>query len=814
MVDLSQILLNTFSNKVEKSDDIQILPKNILPIFKNPYRAFGLDNTTVTTANKSKYIQTLRDVLRRACLAHSHYFSGLNLPKLSLIQLLVAYHIIRGTINGESAKDVLEALHSSPHIVGFKATDILPLLKPLHGGVVGECPKEYRGFRMLAVTFKEVRRVPTIYSIYGYKIVFTFTVHYCMRLHTIDRDLDSLRGLNELLKHESLTVPVFPELNVLESIGIAELSTIGRKLAKYMNRVHSMAADMDKFSSRLLKFLNVDFEKVQSEEEGAYMAILDTTTNPKNTVWHIIDENWLLKWRRFAMGRGPRRYLPPGPITNLELLIESKKSGRRTLEISKHYRCVNYNVWRFLEIVHGGGPCISRKEEDIYSSFGYSQLQAVIKIQTRMRIYLSKMRKYYLQMIQLSRRQTGRAIIIEETIKEIKKSIDDKIRLEELSRTKDKLIKAITFTQSVWRKKKNFVPEENLEKIKNDQEVFARARAAATANDISATEELVVLDLQPIVKIGSTNIYITTIPEEISKLPFRTQRLPGSETAIIAETDNDALFTLNSKILSINSYPVAALTYEQVKQRLESASWPLVLELEKPMKAEQVPSVDALFAIKEKQLQYNAFKILLANGIQLIKHNSKYSSHHLTTIRITDKDIFYQSKYDPQKRENELWHRLSLFNLKYVLAPNRRNNKEPHESETIQSRKRKINANYSFELVAEDRSLILEYPHESLRLKLQTIIDKHKNDNAKEDAVVNRKISNEKNIAMMKKIKAKNLVDSGLSDEEYHMKKVDILVENFRALIYEIKSSQIYVDKDGLPLKRVTAKSTLRKLVN
>jgi hypothetical protein len=42
------------------------------------------------------------------------------------------------------------------------------------------------------------------------------------------------------------------------------------------------------------------------------MAILDTPVLPAQTVWHLVDEKWLVKWRQFVMGRGPRRYLPPG----------------------------------------------------------------------------------------------------------------------------------------------------------------------------------------------------------------------------------------------------------------------------------------------------------------------------------------------------------------------------------------------------------------------------------------------------------------------------------------------------------------------
>jgi hypothetical protein len=55
------------------------------------------------------------------------------------------------------------------------------------------------------------------------------------------------------------------------------------------------------------------------------------------------------------MGRGARRYIPPGRITNQGLLDASRKEGKKDLKIGKDYRAVNYNVWRFYELVHGGG---------------------------------------------------------------------------------------------------------------------------------------------------------------------------------------------------------------------------------------------------------------------------------------------------------------------------------------------------------------------------------------------------------------------------------------------------------------------------
>ena len=46
--------------------------------------------------------------------------------------------------------------------------------------------------------------------------------------------------------------------------------------------------------------------------------------------------------------------------------------------------------------------------------------------------------------------------------------------------------------------------------------------------------------------------------------------------------------------------------------------------------------------------------------------DSNNSGSHLTTIRITDKELFYLSKFNPQKWEDDLWQSFSLFNLKFV----------------------------------------------------------------------------------------------------------------------------------------------------
>jgi calmodulin len=49
----------------------------------------------------------------------------------------------------------------------------------------------------------------------------------------------------------------------------------------------------------------------------------------KGSYWQVVDEKWLVRWRRFVSGRGARRYLPPGVITNDVLMCWERpnKSG-------------------------------------------------------------------------------------------------------------------------------------------------------------------------------------------------------------------------------------------------------------------------------------------------------------------------------------------------------------------------------------------------------------------------------------------------------------------------------------------------------
>ena len=98
-----------------------------------------------------------------------------------------------------------------------------------------------------------------------------------------------------------------------------------------------------------------------------------------------------------------------------------------------------------------------------------SLLQAVIRLQTWVRIFLAKCRRKRLFIRYFSTRQACKAIILDMAAKRNSKAIDAIINREQTQRTESKLRDAAVFTQFTWRKKKNYVAAENLERLKHDQ---------------------------------------------------------------------------------------------------------------------------------------------------------------------------------------------------------------------------------------------------------------------------------------------------------------------------------------------------------
>lgn len=193
-------------------------------------------------------------------------------------------------------------------------------------------------------------------------------------------------------------------------------------------------------------------------------------------------------------------------------------------------------------------------------------------------------------------------------------------------------------------------------------------------------------------------------------MPFSISRHPGTEHAVIAST-KDENYIVGSRILSINDFPTDPITYEEVKSRLVCATYPIVLQLQRPLKDAVVPSLEAILSLDtasgagDSIVRFNAFKILLSKGIQLVKHNNGNLSQHLTVLRISDKELFYRRRLDPKRSgeagtEAEEWTKFSLFRLKFVL--------DGIDSDKV---KRKfLNPRHCFELIMDERGVLFELP--------------------------------------------------------------------------------------------------------
>jgi hypothetical protein len=107
---------------------------------------------------------------------------------------------------------------------------------------------------------------------------------------------------------------------------------------------------------------------------------------------------------------------------------------------------------------------------------GCSLLQAAIKIQTLIRIFLAMVYKERLFIKYLSMRQAGKGVILQLASEGLQSRIEKIIRTEQISRTSLRLKDAVLFTQSSWRKKKSYVAATNLERLKEDQEIFSQSK--------------------------------------------------------------------------------------------------------------------------------------------------------------------------------------------------------------------------------------------------------------------------------------------------------------------------------------------------
>lgn len=827
-------------------DDLTALPPHLRKVYKNPYRSFGLDPAETNT-------KEIRDAFRKALLGFCPQFMGMQKSTLTVQQLVFSYHLLRKTLRGP-AQNLKEQMAKTKYMQ-MEAEDILPTLRPLGRsrppndhlrkelylardrlGLKAapppqesdfKCAPEYRGFRNLNVHFHEVKYNRSFWG--SYETVYVFTVNYCMRKHRIEKTAEDFTALHMSMASEQVQISEFPEMpTTWLGFNVLTDQEFGDKLADYVIQNHNSLVSFGVFSPRMLKFLNIDFERVQSEEEGAILSVLDNQVPIADACYYIIDEKWLAKWRRFAMGRGPRRYLPPGRVTNEWLYEQYKAPGRHLLRKAEHYRCVNYNVWAFYKAVHTGGPVISRADQDLYGDEALSYLQAVVLAQVSIRIFLAKRELRRLYMEKFSRSLVARGILAGEMMQLNKSVVHQQIQEARRRRLDSKVRQAVVITQKLWRKKAKAVPEENLARSRTDQAIFGRVSAVGGEGTVKSEDGIVVSDIHPIVNIGNTATYSVKVEEDefMGRIPFEIQKVPWSEQAIIAmEASTPPIdpirFIPGSRILSINNLPTSSMSYAQFKHKLSTLPWPVRFDMERPVPQDKQMTWSKLSMIQDEGLLYSAFKKFLTREAYLIRHRFSESPSlanplpslarkpELTRIVISDTHFYYKRKLDTKKSESDHWQSFSLFNIKFVTSGD-----ELDLPSSLVKTKGAV-----FSISTHDKDYVFELPTAK---KLNRLL--HKEEKLKEakkrpealTAAPDAPTTHVKNLVLENLVKA-----NAIKHTKHQLKEQDneaskhgaIMVKCFQHMVKELRNHQTFVDVDGVPTTRKQPKTTLRKVL-
>jgi len=83
---------------------------------------------------------------------------------------------------------------------------------------------------------------------------------------------------------------------------------------------------------------------------------VDPSSIPEENCY-VINTKWLFSWLKFVLHGGEQ----PGPVTNNQLIDANTGQFLENLEIRKHWRVVNKDIWFMFTREYGGGPTITIK---------------------------------------------------------------------------------------------------------------------------------------------------------------------------------------------------------------------------------------------------------------------------------------------------------------------------------------------------------------------------------------------------------------------------------------------------------------------
>jgi hypothetical protein len=680
--------------KDEEKDDVTVLPEHLRDVYLNPSKVLNVPRDIATPSQ-------VREAFRVLCLHHNPEFIGFPWTRNTFEMVVLAFRMLTGELKGP-ARVLAEELKVSPLFHGVVPRDILHTLRPLTG--VNPC---FRASKMLAV------RCAGTETGLG-KIIYEIEVSYCMRISRVKRTQDQFEALYKCLARELVLLPVLPEGSIVfGSLMGSGAQARGAALCRFLQQVHNLLGQRGVFSPRLMAFLGVDYARVHIEEEGRLVKEhLDSTNTLPNTCWQVVEETWMVRWRKFIQGHGARRYLPPPPISN-HALLRREECGPEDdagiarlvpvpgLKIGHHYRVVNYNVWQYWMMVYGGGPNVGRKRRDIYSSPAIAQIHAIKKAQAVVRGYLAR-RLYRQQFLYILATQHAGAkeLLYERSLREAQKQAEEHVMSARHQRNGRRVVIAAKFTQAAWRAKKGYAyQDEKLQLRRHFQQVFEKADN--TIKEPKSKAPMVVAEIQQVLNIGGAEEYnvefekstgLTIGLRQKGRLHHRrrpnggglalSEKVPAPDepevTEVFSVPDSEKArgISVGSILLSVNRYPVTPLSHQQTMIRIQQASWPLTLRFSRPLVDKDVLKLRSIAAMRTDdrltdEVVLEHIKRRLLAGIGVWRFGLRGALRQAVRMDMTlsiDQNRIYYSGRDMEANGSPTIRFASLYDLKHVTV--------------------------------------------------------------------------------------------------------------------------------------------------
>ena len=133
--------------------------------------------------------------------------------------------------------------------------------------------------------------------------------------------------------------------------------TLGHNTINYYDDIDTSLNLNNSIISNIERELDV-IKQIKEEESNEFKYLIQIN-NRKNKSFYAIDLDWFNSWKNFVQ---KNKEIPPGPITNNNLINLNKSNGKYEVKNkmikNKDFIIVEDDVWDFFFLNFNGGPCI------------------------------------------------------------------------------------------------------------------------------------------------------------------------------------------------------------------------------------------------------------------------------------------------------------------------------------------------------------------------------------------------------------------------------------------------------------------------